>query len=180
MEGQGVSLLAHRPPSRNNPNPSNPPSHKPKPHNRLDHRTLHYLDLAPNSFSMSWPVFRPAPCQPPCMSNQLHPTLSPPTPPTPPPHRPPAPCRPTHPLPPSPRPPRLPPRYPRLARLLPPRYSPKPNHLPHRPLALSKVEGSTHASQTGTPPGSTLAPPATSPQTANSFRINTYTPSRKC
>jgi hypothetical protein len=42
------------------------------------------------------------------------------------------------------------------------------------PLALSKVEGSTHASQTGAPPGSTGA--ASSPQTANSFRINTYKP----
>src|SRR5258708_14658420 len=165
MEGQGVSLLAHRPPSRNNPNPSTPPSHKPNLHNRLDHRTLHYLELAPNSFSMSWPPFRPAPCQPPCMSNQLHPTLSPPRPPKPQPHRPTVPRRPAHPLHPRPRPPRLLPRSLRLARLPLPRHSPKPNHMPHRPLALRKVERSPHPRQTGTPPGAPSSPPETSHQT---------------
>src|SRR5260370_40650703 len=59
--------------------------------------------------------------------------------------------------------------------LIPPRH---PNLLhrqprPLRPLPLSESEGSTHASQTGTPPGSTGATRATSAQTANSFRINT-------
>src|SRR5216684_3655893 len=69
--------------------------------------------------------------------------------------------------------------------------SPTPNPLPcspHKPpkrqllspLALSKFEGPTHASQTGTPPGSTSAIAATSPQTVNSFRINTYTTAHNC
>jgi hypothetical protein len=35
-----------------------------------------------------------------------------------------------------------------------------------------------HANQTGTPLGATS--PAPSPQTAISFRINTYVPARKC
>src|SRR5260370_8480635 len=122
---------------------------------------------------MSWPVFRPAPCQPPCMSNQPHPTLSPPRPPKPQPHRPTAPRRPAHPLHPRPRPPRLLPRSLRLARLRLPRHSPKPNHLPHSPLALSKVECSTHASHTGTPPASTLPPPLPPHPPPNSFTINT-------
>ena len=52
-----------------------------KPHNRPHRRTLPCHPRAPNSFSRSWPVFQPAPCQPLRMPDQSHPTLNPAKPP---------------------------------------------------------------------------------------------------
>src|SRR5712692_6105186 len=146
--------------------------HFPMPHNRLHRRTLPCLPPAPNSFSKWWPVFRPVGLR---LHNQPHPRPARQSQ-----HKPlqlqPLPHlrdqrtllkHPLHPL-----------------TLIPPPRSPtKPNPLSPNPLCplpqpLNPTTRRRHAHprvQTGTPLGSISATPATSPQTAISFRINTYT-----
>jgi hypothetical protein len=68
-------------PQPDHPGQPLPAQRQTQPHNRPHRRTLQCPPPAPNSFSMYWPVFRPAPCRPLRMSNQPHPTPSPPKPP---------------------------------------------------------------------------------------------------
>jgi hypothetical protein len=141
------------------------PRAKPRGHFLKPHRrTLPCLPQVPNSLSMYWPVLRPVEVKP----NSLPPRLQ---------LRPPCNHPPStlHPLPPS--------VMLSVAKHLNPSLPPNPLHRLREllsPLALNKVEGTTlqppsnlpNMAQTGMPPGSTGA--AKSPQTAISFRINTY------
>ena len=146
-----------------------PRGHFPTPHNRLHRRTLPRLPRAPNSFSKWWPVFRRVgarfhnqPQPRPARQSQHKPLQLQPLP-----HL---------------RHQRTLLKHP-LHPLTPPRSPTKPNPPPPNPLRplpqpLNPTTRRRHAHprvQTGTPLGSISATPATSPQTAISFRINTYT-----
>src|SRR5216683_5210544 len=172
-----------------------PRGHFPTPHNRLHRRTLPCLPRAPNSFSKWWPVFRRVGLR---LHNQPHPrparqSQHKPLQLQPLPH-----LRHQRTLLKHPLHPHNPPVILSGARLLrsgrvygakdltlitPPRSPTKPNPPPPNPLRplpqpLNPTTRRRHAHprvQTGTPLGSISATPATSPQTAISFRINTYT-----
>src|SRR5712692_10123611 len=159
--------------------------HFPTPHNRLHRRTLPCLPRAPNSFSKWWPVFRRVGLR---LHNQPQPSPARQSQ-----HKPlqlqPLPLlrhqrtllkHPLHTL-----TPRVILSVAKVLTLITPPRSPTklnpppPNPLRPLPHPLNPTTRRRHAHprvQTGTPLGSISATPATSPQTAISFRINTYTP----
>src|SRR5712664_1185647 len=161
-----------------------PRGHFPTPHNRLRRRTLPCLPRAPNSFSKWWPVFRRVgarlhnqPQPRPARQSQHKPLQLQPLPHLR--HQRTLHKHPLHPL----NPPVILSVAKDLTLITPPHPPTKPNPLPPNPLCplpqpLNPTTRRGHAHprvQTGTPLGSISATPATSPQTAISFRINTYT-----